>query len=216
MVSYDNNPSDAALVVFNTLVPQNHLNNVRRFMLPPKYLGRGVQMYLGPDRSLGTMVGGDRLIADPSQAVLVMSLSPGARIFLILRTQPLIEHACSTRVGVQIPWDEWGGDMVVMKVPGGYSYSATFVHGARVLVIRNPLDIPQGHYRIHMFDFSRWGSAALLLSDGRDGGAERMVVFEDGQSSVFEMGDWANQPYFVALGDSVMFYIASPLSYSIK
>ena len=213
---YHNNLSNTALVVFNTLVPQDHPNNVRWFMLPPKYLGQGAEVHLGHDRSLGVMDRGGHLIPDPSQAILTMSLSRCDRVFLVLRTQTLIEHACSMGAGVQIPWDEWGRDAVVMENPSDCSSSSAFIHGARMLVIRNPLDTPQGHYRAHVFDFSRWGSAALPLLDGSDGGAERRAVFEDGPSCAFEMGDGVNQPYLVALGESVMLYTASLLSFSIK
>ena len=115
VVSHHNNPSAAALVVFNTLVPLDHPNNVRRFMLPQRYLGQGAQVYLGHDRSLGAMHGDGHVATDPSQAILVMTPSSDDRAFLILRTQHLIEHACSMRTDVQIPWGEWGKDAVVMK-----------------------------------------------------------------------------------------------------
>jgi len=209
VVSYHGNLSDTVLVVINTFVPQEHPNNVRRFLCPQKYLGCGPEVYLGHDRSLGAMDGDDRFIADPSQAILMTSLSPGDCAFLILRTQSLIEHSCSMRADVQIPWDEWGKDAVVMENPRDYSFSDTFIHGARVLVIRTPLGAPEGHHRVYAFDFSRRRSATLPLSDGSEGGTESLAVFEEGQSCVFEMGDGANRPRLVALGDSVMFHIVS-------
>lgn len=213
VVSYYNNPSDAAFVVFNTLFPQDHPNNVRRFMLPPKYHGCGAQMHLGRHRSLGAMDGDGHLIVDPNQAILAMTLSPDDRVFLILRTQPLIEHACSIRTDVQIPWDEWGRSAVVMKNPTRFNTSIPFIHGARMLVVHRPYSIPLDHRHIHAFDFSRWGTAALPLSDGIDGGTERRAVFNNWQDCVFKLDDGMFPKGPFGIGDSIMFYVVSLLSY---
>ena len=213
VVSYPNDPSDAALVIFNTLVPQDHPNNVRRFMLPSKYLRRSAEVFLDHSRSLGAADRNDHLIADPNQAILAMTLSPGDRDILILRMQQLIEHACSTRTDIQIPWDEWGRDAVVMDNPTRIYSSIPFIHGARMLVIHKPIFVPQNHYQVHAFDFSRRGIAALPLSDGTEGGTERRAVFKDWQNCVFEVDDGPYRQGPIGIGDSIMFHIVSLLSH---
>lgn len=220
VVCYDNFPDSPELAVFNTLVPQDHPRNLRRFRLPPKYLLRSARVHLDRDRSLGTVNRDGPLIVDPTQAILIMDLSPNVpepRIFLILRMQPLIEHACSMRADVQIPWDEWGRDAVAMEIPMDSTYFTTITHGARVLAIRNTRHGPEERYLIHTFDFSRRGSAALPLSDENDGGTERRALFKDGRSCVFGGGDGMIPWGLQSLGDSIMFYVVSlPSSSTIE
>ena len=87
------------------------------------------------------------------------------------------------------------------------------VHGTRVVVICGRCYIDDG-LNIHIFDFSRRGSAFLSLSDENDGGIERRVLFKDGRSCKFELGDpgayWPPE----SLGDSVVTYVVSLFSYS--
>lgn len=109
------------------------------------------------------------LTVDPSQAILIISISPTFRdsqAFLVLRTQSLIEHARLTHADTQISWDEWGKGAVVMEHPNDSGSFITSIHGTRVLVIRCDTDGgPGGGCRIHTLDFSRRGSAALPLLD---------------------------------------------------
>ena len=213
MVSYLKHSSDDPLTVFNTLLPQDHPRNMRQFRFPTKYLEGGASVSLDHDRSLGTVDRDGHLIIDPTQAILVIGLSTDQEVFLILRMQSLIEHACSMSTDVQIPWDKWGRGSVVMDNPLGYEFSITVVHGPRMMVIRDAGDGPEGHCSIRVFDFSRQGSAALPLTDRNDGEAGRRAMFEDGRSCVFEMDGRAMRG-FGLLGDSIAFYIVSLLSYA--
>lgn len=132
-----------------------------------------------------------------------MDLSPANRVphtFLILRMQDLIEHACSIRTEVQIPWDEWGKGAVVIEVPFDTIYLSTIIHGARVLTIRNTHRGPEEHYRMHIFDFSRRASAALPLSDGSEGGTERRAVFNTGRNCLFGEGGGGDYVGFTIAG----------------
>lgn len=210
VVSYHRKPSDAALVIINTLLPQGHPNSVRGFSFPPKYRKLGAWVHLGHDRSLGATDGDGHLIADPSQAILAMSLTPGDD-FLVLRTQPLIERACSIHTGVQIPWDDWGRNVVVMTNPTRINSSIPFIHGAHMLVTHKPLNARPNHYQIHAFDFSRRGITTLPLSDGVNGGTERRAEFKDWRTCVFEVGDGMYRRGPIGIGDSIIFYIVSLL-----
>lgn len=212
VVFWNNFPHAPELFVFNTLLPQDHPRHLRRFRLPPKHNQRSVHVHLDRDRSLGTVDRDGPLLVDPSQAILIMDLSPTNRephAFLILRMQDLIEHSCSMRTEVQIPWDEWGKGAVVVEIPIDSTYLSTIVHGARLLAIRNTHHGPEEHHRIHIFDFSRRASTALPLSDGSDGGMERRVMFKGGRSCLFEGGGGMSMWGLQSLGDSVMFYKVS-------
>ena len=208
-------PLDEVFTIFNTSVPQGHPGNMRQFRLPPEYPGRGVWVYFDHDRSSGTVNRDGHLIIDPTQAIFIMSLSTspqGSEVILILRIQSLIEHACSIRTDAKIPWDEWGRGVVVMENPTGYVHSTTIVHGPRMLVLRSTRERRKPHYRIHTFDFSRRGSAALPLSDGGDGATGRRATFEGGQNCVFEVGGGMNVQDIESLGDSMVVHIVSLLS----
>ena len=100
-----------------------------------------------------------------------------------------------------------------MENPGGdLTYSRTFVHGARMLVIRGIPCGPEAPYRIRTFDFSRLGSATLPLLDGNNGGTERRAVLGDGRSNAFKKIDCMT--HLESSGDSIMVYIVSALSHS--
>ena len=216
-VLYDNVfPGAPELAIFNTLVPQGHPGNLRRFKLPPVTVGRTVHVHLDRDRSLGTVNRDGHLIVDPSQAILILKISQTVQerqIFFVLRTQSLIERACSMRADTQIPWDEWGRGAVVMEIPTG-SGALTIVHGTHVLVI-DEIHGPGANYRVCRFDFGRWGSATLPFLDENDGGAGRRAVFEDGRSCEFEGGDGMSLYDLQPLGDTIPLSVVSLLSCSI-
>ena len=179
--------------------------------------GLGGKLNESPTLVLGGVNRDGHLVVDPNQAILILSLFPSVlelQIFLILRTQPLIERTCSIRTDTEIPWDEWGRGAVVMKIPVRIGTLA-IIHGTRVLVIYDTFRDPGSHYRVHVFDVSRRGSATLPLLDGNEGGTERRAIFEDGRSCEFEAGDgmslWDLQP----LGDTIPLSVVSLLSYSI-
>ena len=202
------------LFVFNTLLPQDHPRNMRRFRIPPKYRERNFHVNLDYYRSLGTVNREGPLITDPTQAILIMSLSPTPtepHVYLVLRKQALIEHACSMHADVQIPWDEWGRGAVAMETPPG-RICLTIIHGARLLVMHSTHFDPSKHRTINVFDFSRRGSAALPLSDGDGGGTKRRAVFGDERSCEFFEGDGIGSSDR-KLGDSMMSYIVSLLYY---
>jgi len=213
---YDDSPDGPELLVLNTLVPQDHPRNLRRFGLPPWYQGCAVRISLDHGRSLGTVNRDGPLIIDPTQAVLVVDLSSRPREqrdFLMLRTRALIEYTCSTRTDVRIPWDEWGRGVVVMNVPV-YGICLTATHGARVLVIYDGHSGPQDCSDIRVFDFNRRGSTALPLSGGSSGGPERRAKFEDGRNCMFARFGEISMRDPRSLGDSVASWVVSPFSHS--
>ena len=73
MTSTGNRPDGPELLVFDTLVPQDHPRNLRRFGLPlQNQSGRQVCIYLYHDRSSGTVNRDGPLITDPTQAIFVI------------------------------------------------------------------------------------------------------------------------------------------------
>ena len=100
-----------------------------------------------------------------------------------------------------------------MEIPPGGTY-LTSIHGTRVLVEHSTPFDPLKHRGIHVFDFSRRGSAALLLSDGNDGGTERRAAFERGRSRTFVRGDGIGPRWDKALGDNIVSCVVSSISYS--
>ena len=136
--------------------------------------------------------------------------------FLFVRTQSLIEHACSTRTDTLIPWGEWGRSVVVMEIPIK-PIPTIIIHRTRLLVIKNILGGPGMRYHIHAFDFSRRGSASLPLSDGNDGGIEKVAAFNDGQDCVFDGGGGQHHSWCIqSLSDSIPFSIVRPSSCSLE
>ena len=222
MLAYRNSsPINPELVVFNTLVPQDHPRNVRRFRLPQKYRDWRAYVRLDHYRPLGAVNRDGPLITDPTQSIFIMELSsnpPQPTASLVLRMQPLIELACSMRTDVQIPWDEWGRGPVVMEIPKTpfcHIY-LTAVHGAHLLVIHGT-DRADERRNIHLLDFGRGGSTVLPLSDENDGEIERRALFKHGRSSTLKWADgvipWVLQP----IGDSVVAIeprVVNLLSYS--
>lgn len=202
IVSFINrDPGEAPdLLVLDTLVPQGHPGHLRRFNLPQKYCGLSVIMYLDGSRPLGTLNGDSPLIVDPSQAVFLVKLvTPrrDPRAVLILRVQSLIEHVCSTREGVQIPWDVWGKGAMAMEVRNRSNFLPLAIHGSRVLAT-----LP-GRERInltHVFDFSLRGKDTLRFLNGNGDGE---VVLEDGPW-VSEGHDGLNLRGNRVLGDSLV------------
>ena len=174
-------------------------------------------VHLDHDRSLGIVNRDGPLIVDPTQGIFVVDFartSREPRVFLILRTQPLIECAYSRRAGIRTSWNELRRDAVVMEVPFGDILSPTVVHGARLMTLNVVNYGPEGGHRIHAFDFSRRGFAALRLSDGDDGGTWRRAAFEDG--FVSEGHEELGLRKSPSLGDSVAFSVVSLFSCSAR
>jgi len=203
------------LSVFNTLVPQDHPENLRRFKLPQKYHERVFRVHLDHDRSRGMVNRDGPLIVDPTQDIFIMDFARTPReprVLLVMRTQGLIGFLCSKRADVQISWEEWGRDAVVMDIPISSIRSSIVIHGSRLLAVSMTGGGPEAGHRIHIFDFSRRGTAALQLSGGDDGGAWRRAVFDDG--FVFERHEVLDPWEPHSLGDSVAFLVVSLFSCS--
>ena len=127
------------------------------------------------------------LIADPAQAILVVELESGqgTRVLVVVRTQTLIEYACSPRTDFGVPLDDWGKGVVVMEIPEPCDYLSTFVHGTKVVVQTFRPGQPPS-YHIHTFDFSRRGCSSLRFLNEEGGVTEREVLFRDGRSFEFK------------------------------
>lgn len=202
------------LLVFNTFVPQDHPGNLRRFRFPPKYFYWRAYVHLDHDRSLGTVNRDGPLVTDPTQAILVVGLTRGPSwpgTLLILRVQPLIESVCSSGNGVQILWDRWRRGSVAIEISQYDQILLTAIHGAHVLVMYHCDDIVNGN-SLHLFDFSRKGSAALPLSDENDGGTERRAMFEGRRSRMFEVGRQVKLWIRQSIGDCLVTDVVSLLS----
>ena len=176
--------------VFNTLIPQDHPTSSRRFSLPQQYQDREPHVFVDRDRPLGTLNSDAPLITDPTQAILVVKLSKlgHRRVFLVVRINALIDHACSTRADAHLPWDEWGRDVVITEDQPSGSNSLVYVHGTHLVLLstephRSGL---MAYYRVRTFDFGRRGCGALPFWDEEGGGAERKALIFDGSEFVFE------------------------------
>ena len=217
LVCYRNSQTDPEPLLVNTLVPQDHPQNLRRLKFPQKYRDLGIYMHRDRDRSSGAVDRDGPLIIDPTQAILAFGLSlhpPKLSVLLVVRIQPLIELACSMRTEIEIPWNEWRRGSVAVEIPQiptRNTYSPT-IHGSRLLVMHD-IEGTGDRRGLRVFDFSRKGSAALPLSDENDGGAERKALFTDGPSCAFEGVDWGEQKYLQSLGDSIALHTVSLLSW---
>lgn len=187
------------LFVFNTLVPQGHPENLRRFKLPPKHLNWYINTHLNhcgsPDEPLNV---------DPAQAIFLMDFSPNVgepRTVSVLQLQSLINLTCSTRTDDRVPWDEWGSSAITMELPHDGFIT---VHGSRMLVRMRSV----GGYRMQVFNFFPRGDGPIKGSDGSDGG----IAVAVGRSCKFEGYDsmecrwsWSLQ----AIGDSIVSFSVS-------
>jgi len=216
MASSDSVTGAPELVVFDTIVPQDHSNGFRRFRFPPSYCGQTYRVHVDCDRPLGTATRDAPFMVDPTQAVLVAELyrvTSGPRVLLIMRLNSLIKHMCSMRADPCISWEEWGTGTVAMEVPFYRKRFFTFVYGTRVLVAAFADDDDQPRHFLYTFDFSKWGCRALPLWSGEDGGIERKFVFEDGRRFVLE-GDLDMSPWdMVLLGNGMIAHYLDMVSY---
>ena len=171
------------LAVFNTLIPQDHPGYLQRLTFPPEFCNKSAKIHVDGDRDLGTPNQDEALLPDPAQMVLVIDLQQDRdiRIFLVVRTQVLVEQVHSVRIDCRVPWDEWGRDTVAIYAhgpEGGYR-SPVFVHGAQVMIAWSSLHHFPDECHVHTFDFSQRGRGFLPLQSGADGTGRR-AKFEDG------------------------------------
>jgi len=169
----ERNDELAELVLINTLLPQDHPRNLRRFHIPPRYRKWFSFVITDRDGSLGTQDGS--IMIDPAQTILVVDLfecGEPLHIFLVLRKQALITRACSMSSDTHIPWDEWGRDVMIMEMPMHDAY--LLVQGVHVIVVktRTPISGDTNHLRLRAFDFSLRGCSTLWDKGGRAGRAD--------------------------------------------
>ena len=203
------------LTVFNTLVPRDHPGSIRKLALPQRFRGWAAKIRVDHDRLLGTPNRDEPLIADPVQAVLVVELTGGwdSPVFLVVRTRTLIERAWSTRADSYVPWDEWGRDAVVMEVPAPHGSPCIFVHGTRVVMVR---EYPCGswdwpwRYIVHTADFSLRGCSYLPVWGGGGGTMKRMLL-KDQECFILELGDGSRFSDLEPLSDGSLFCLVSYL-----
>ena len=205
------------LIVFNTLIPQGDPGGLRRLGLPQRFHDRGTEMaaeiIVDHNRPLGTLNRDEPLIADPAQAVLVLEIPHDLdpHVFLVMRTQALVEQTLLTCTDSCVPWDEWRGDAVVMESQVSDSEPITFVHGAQVVVVWVN---HAGDWGVQTLDFSRRGRSSLPLWGDGSGEIEG-TQFEDCCDRIFESRDGMDPRDLKSLGDGSLFWLVSCLSQSV-
>jgi len=140
VVSYDNCTGAPELVVFDTLIPQDHPMGFRLFSFPPRYRNRNLRIRVDCDRPLGTITRDEPLIADPAQTILVVELiateiSTDPPVLLVVRMEVLIGRAWPMRTNPCIPWGEGGEGTVAMDIPLDNNGFSIFIQGAYVTVV---------------------------------------------------------------------------------
>jgi hypothetical protein len=209
----DNPTDDSEFFVFNTLVPQDEPSNLRRFGIPSWF-----RIHVDRDGDLGTPDMEEPLVADPVQAILVVELAriQGPLVLVVVRTQVLIEHACSPRGDPHVPWDEWVKDAAVMEVPNCCSDECIFVHGTKLVVMQRSIDRESPtSFLVDTFDFSKRGCSSLQHLNKEGGGTQRVALFKEGRSFKIEgkgVGPWT---VLESLGDGSLFNLVSRFYYSI-
>ena len=180
------------LVLFNTLLPQDHPRNLRRFRIPPRYRKRFTFVITDRDRSLGTP--GESLITDPAQAILVVDVCNAEEPYhfsLVLCTQTLVARACSMSSDTYIPWNEWEGDAVIMEMP--MDDTNILVQGVHMVVVKKCTHVGDNmdHLRLRTFDFSLRGCSTLWDNGGKAGPTD---LYEGGRDFTLEgtggISDW--------------------------
>lgn len=187
LTTRDANTGSTQCIVFNTLIPQDQPMSSLRLSLPPLYdTDRNARIHVDQDRSLGTLDRDGPIIADPTQAILVVRLTRHYHgdILFVVPIQPLIERVCSARTGTHIPWSEWGRGAVIMQNPQSRYGFDVCIHGTRLVLLEMPYRLVRSP-RIRTFDFSRRARNALPLWD-QGGGTVKKASFSDGSEFVLE------------------------------
>lgn len=182
-LEYTGNPPEFTL--FDTLVSQDPPMNFRRFRLPPKYQDRCPSVTFDTCIALGTLDLDDPLIADPSQAFILLRLSnngTSSGAFIVLRIQALVEQACLMETDTHIPWRELERDAVVLETSVSNSHFS--VQGVHMIEeTRCSVSILDFSLCFHVFDLSRRGCSTLRNTDGKTMWA---TWHEDGRHSPIE------------------------------
>lgn len=172
------------LVFFNTSTRQDDPTNPRRLRFPQKYSYHFLVVRIDPEVAFGRSNQEDPLIIDPTQAFLALKLwggHPPGNLLLLLRTQTLITHACSTSENAYISWNELGRDAVLVELPSHRPFLAQGLH-----IFTEPRIFPDDYSqnpRIRIFNFRRWGSNVP-----RDGSFGTLGTdwHEEGQDFLFQ------------------------------
>jgi len=196
----------AELVLFNTLLPQDHPRNLRRFHIPLRYRNR-FSIVTDRDGSFGAQ--DQSFVIDPAQAILVVGVSDSDKphhVLLVMRTQALITRACSMSSDASIPWDEWGRNVMIMEMVR--DDINVFVQGVHVIVVkrRTPVGDDTGYLCLRTFDFSLRGCSALWDKGDRAG---RTDLYEGGRDFILKgtrgVSDWGLNP----LGSGTFYSLVS-------
>jgi len=203
-------------VVLNTLIPQDHPGNLWRLGVPQQLPSGNVKLHVDHDQPLGTLNKDEPLIADPAQTILVVEIMGRLDlVFLAVRTQALVEQACSTRAGSRVSWEEWGTDAMITRTPRCRGVPDTFVHGAQVMVMwpHEFIDMSWSHacyHEVYTLDFSQRGRSSLPLGHGEGGGSEGSPLSEGEGCIRFEPGHGMRaDDKLGSLSDGSLFFLVS-------
>jgi len=151
-------------------------------------------------------------IADPTQSVIVVVLlhreheivSYADPVLFVVRATTLVRYMSSSHPGLQIPWDDWKRDVMVVEIPRDFSHVRTFICGTRVLfALRTHRG--QGNYCVQAYDFSRWGCRALV----RVGNEEEGMIMPNPKKVWFPRAPDEELWSMKSLGDSLVVIKAS-------
>jgi len=210
MIFTYNRAVSSGFTLANTLVSQDHPSHFRRFQVPTKYRNWIPLASTDCVMPFGTLDQDEPFVVDPTQAFIILQLFGGVTdcVFIILRTQALIEHTCS--MSTDIPWEEWGRDAIVMETPT--SDSTIYVQGVHVIeeqMRKVPgSDVHTNHMSIRVFDFSKRGCSTLCDEDGE---TLRAAWYKGGRELFLEGSQNVGIPEFGSLGDGVFYSLVSRL-----
>ena len=200
------------LVLINTLASQVRQRTFRLFCLPARYRDWDTSASIDYSMSFGTPDQDTPFIVDPTQAFIVLQFQGGekqTRVCIVLRTQTLIEHACSVGTNTYIPWEEWGGDVIVMEMP---TFSPTiYIQGVHVVGVerrRVSGDVNMNHMCLRIFNFSKWGHSTLCDEGGE---AVRETWYEDGRELLLEGNGNVSRLGLGSLGNGIFYSLVSCL-----
>ena len=202
------------LVLFDTLLPQDHPRNLRRARPPLIYRGWVPYANTIHDAPWGALNRHAPLTVDPTQAIHVVTFLHGDKnrhVILAFRKQALIEQVCSLDTDADIPWDEWGRDSMILEIPISDN-PRTLVQELHVIKVKMcGVRVPGGYkrqLRLRTFDFSLRACGAL--SDVGEGG-EYLRAFrnEDGRDVFLEGSENLSEHGFGSLGNGIFFHPVS-------
>jgi len=196
------NPPEFTL--FNTFISQDHPGNLRRFRIPMRYHKSVLVVKTEHSMSLGTPDRDGPLIVDPAQEFIVLELFDASAlkpyVLIVLRIQALIKRACSVDTEIQISWEEWGRDAMIMEMPT--FDSRIYVQGTHVVEakVRSVSGGEAKRICLRTFDFSKRGCSTLWDESSE---TVRAAWHEDGRDLFLEGGDNMN---LYSLGNGTFFH----------